>query len=63
MPGHNLKAGWGVVRIKPWHLAGVFSSSGEAEKFAGALGEGYLIKYGDHLAGTQEFSFEQPASD
>lgn len=57
MPGKNLESGWGVLRLKPWHLAGVFRSSAEAEKFEGALGEGYVIKYGDHRVGTQEFSF------
>jgi hypothetical protein len=63
MPGKNLESGWGVLRLKPWHLAGVFRSSAEAEKFEGGLGEGYVIKYGDHRVGTQEFSFEQGANE
>jgi hypothetical protein len=59
IPGSNLKAGWGVLRARPWHLAGVFASSGEAEKFMRELGAGYVIKYGDHRVGTDEFTFEQ----
>lgn len=63
IPGSNLTAGWGVLRLKPWHLAGVFRSSGEAERFASSLGEGYVIKYGDHRVGSQDFSFDQASSD
>lgn len=57
IPGHDLKAGWGVLRQAPWHLAGVFSSSADAEKLARAMGAGYVVKYGDHAIGSQNFSF------
>jgi hypothetical protein len=57
IPGHDLKAGWGVFRLKPWHLAGVYSSSPDAEKMARAMGVGYVVKYGDHRVDTQDFTF------
>jgi hypothetical protein len=55
--GDALKKGWGVVRLSPWHLAGVFVSSLEAEDLARRLGEGYIVKYGDHVFGSPEFTF------
>jgi hypothetical protein len=57
IPGEMLTRGWGVLRLKPWHLAGVFTSSVEAEKLAQSLGPEYTIKYGDHAAGSPDFSF------
>lgn len=59
IPGDMLKQGWGVVRHKPWHLAGVFVSSADAEKLARKLGEGYVVKYGDHAIGSPDFSFSK----
>jgi hypothetical protein len=61
MPGHDLGAGWGVLRMRPWRLAGVFVTSVEAEALARALGADYVVKYGDHRVGSGEFSFEQTA--
>jgi hypothetical protein len=52
-----LKRGWGVLRQRPWHLAGVFASSVEAERLAQTLGAAYEVKYGDHPPGTSDFSF------
>jgi hypothetical protein len=60
IPGELLKQGWGVVRLKPWHLAGIFASSAEAENLARALGPDYAVKYGDHVAGSPDFSFALP---
>lgn len=57
IPGEMLKRGWGVLRLRPWHLAGVFTSSAEAESLAQTLGSTYTIKYGDHAPGSSEFSF------
>ena len=57
IPGEMLKRGWGVLRLKPWHLAGIFASSVEAEALAQALGPNYTIKYGEHAAGSSEFDF------
>jgi hypothetical protein len=62
IPGNDLKAGWGVLRLKPWHLAGVYASSLDAEKMARTMGVGYVVKYGDHRTGTQDFSYSSEAS-
>ncbi|MES1159087.1 MAG: hypothetical protein ABUL42_04250 [Terricaulis silvestris] len=60
--GDSLKSGWGVIRLKPWHLAGVFSSSVDAEKLAQMLGPAYVIRYGDHVMGSPDFTFSnEPA--
>jgi hypothetical protein len=57
IPGEMLKRGWGVLRLRPWHLAGIFTSSADAEALAQALGPDYAIKYGEHTPGSSEFSF------
>jgi hypothetical protein len=57
IPGDMLKTGWGVLRISPWHLAGVFESSVDAENLVQKLGPGYVIKFGDHDRGSRDFSF------
>ena len=57
IPGDMLKNGWGVVRHHPWHLAGVFVSSIDAEALARQLGDAYTVKYGDHAVGSPDFSF------
>lgn len=62
IPGEMLKRGWGVLRLRPWHLAGVFVSSAEAEILAQSLGSDYAIKYGDHAPGSSEFSFTDTPS-
>lgn len=61
IPGELLKRGWGVLRLQPWHLAGVFTSSIEAENLAQTLGPAYTIKYGEHTPGSSEFSFSSTA--
>ena len=57
IPGDNITQGWGVVRLNPWHLAGVFVSSIDAENLAQRLGPGYVVKFGDHVFGSPDFSF------
>ena len=47
IPGEMLKRGWGVLRLDPWHLAGVFASSIEAEALAQSLGPKYTVKFGE----------------
>lgn len=58
----DLKEGWGVLRVQPWHLAGVFASSIDAENLAQSLGPDYVVKFGDHAIGSAEFSFLNSAS-
>lgn len=57
-----MKRGWGVLRLRPWHLAGVFTSSADAESLAQRLGADYTIKYGEHTPGSSDFSFESSPS-
>jgi hypothetical protein len=64
IPGELLRRGWGVLRMRPWHLAGIFSSSADAEALAESLGADYTVKYGEHTPGSAEFSFSTaPASN
>lgn len=60
IPGEMLRRGWGVVRLKPWHLAGIFASSIDAEALADSLGPAYVVKFGDHTPGSAEFSVSDP---
>ena len=60
IPGDNLTQGWGVMRLAPWRLAGVFTASIDAEKFADSLGPNYLVRFGDHTPGLPNFAFENP---
>ncbi len=62
IPGNTLTMGWGVLRISPWHLAGVFESSIDAENLVRGLGPGYVIKFGDHVPGSREFNFQHGAA-
>ena len=59
IPGEMLRNGWGVLRLRPWHLAGVFTSSADAEGLARTLGPDYVIKYGEHAPGSADFSFTE----
>lgn len=59
IPGEMLKQGWGVLRQKPWHLAGIFASSVDAESLAQSLGPSYEVRYGEHEAGASHFSFAE----
>lgn len=63
IPGEMLKQGWGVLRQKPWHLAGVFTSSADAEALAQNLGPGYEVRYGEHDANASSFSFTATAEE
>lgn len=62
IPGEHLRAGWGVVRLAPWHLAGVFLESSRAEELAALLGPTYVVKYGEHAIGSSEFTFTEAAN-
>lgn len=52
--GRTLK-GWGVVRGKPWHLAGVYETKEEAEAKAQELGSDYEAHFGENQEGTDNF--------
>jgi hypothetical protein len=57
IPGELLTRGWGVLRLKPFHLAGIFASSIDAETLAQSLGPDYVVKFGEHEAGSSDFRF------
>ena len=51
----NTITGWGVMKSKPWHLAGIFQTREEAEAKAAELGEGYAVRFGENLEGSGNF--------
>ena len=57
IPGEMLKRGWGVLPLRPWRLAGIFTLSADAESLAQSLGPDYTVKYGEHAAGSSKFDF------
>ncbi|GAB1579943.1 trypsin-like peptidase domain-containing protein [Bordetella petrii] len=52
-PGCRL--GFGVLCTSPWHLAGVFKSRGDADSLRKQLPPGYLVKWGSHRLGGDDF--------
>lgn len=52
--GETIK-GWGVVREKPWHFVGIFSTKELAEKKALESGADYVVRFGENQAGTDNF--------
>lgn len=51
-------SGWGVVRIHPWHLAGIFATEGDANACAAKLPEGYLVRRGEGFRKSGDFFWE-----
>ncbi|MFJ2526191.1 hypothetical protein ACIOWB_24000 [Pseudomonas capeferrum] len=47
--------GWGVYRMAPWHLQGVYDTEEKARAQADASGEGYLVSQGSHRLGSDDF--------
>ena len=54
------KLGWGVMRDKPWHLAGVFEWSSEAEKMALRMGSDYKVRFGEKPCDSDLFICSEP---
>jgi serine protease Do len=52
-PGCRL--GFGVYRADPWHLSGVFKSKEEAEHAKAQLPSGYIVRWGSHRLGADDF--------
>lgn len=52
-PGCRL--GFGVYCADPWHLLGVFRSQGDAEHLRAQLPPGYLVSWGSHRLGGDDF--------
>ncbi|AXA27627.1 hypothetical protein C1S65_16490 [Pseudomonas putida] len=47
--------GWGVYRMAPWDLKGVFETKEDARLQAESAGEGYVVAFGSHRVGTDDF--------
>lgn len=52
--GHRL--GFGVFCAAPWHLADVFKSRSDADGLRKQLPPGYLVKWGSHRLGGDDFT-------
>ena len=46
---------WGVYRMEPWHLAGVFGTQAEAKARCDELGSEYDFAFGSHRPGSDDF--------
>lgn len=57
-PGCRL--GFGVYRADPWHLLDVFRSQDDAEYLRGLLPPGYLVGWGRHRLGGDDFVLSIP---
>lgn len=57
-PGCRL--GFGVFRENPWHLANVFRLQADAEHLRAQLPPGYLVRWGSHRLGGNDFVHSIP---
>ena len=48
--------GWGVCRIVPWHMQGVYFTEAEANSEAKKAGREYHVAFGSSHAGTNNFT-------
>jgi len=54
------RLGFGVYRADPWHLSDVFRSQGDAEHQRAQLPLGYLVGWGSHRLGGDDFVLSIP---
>jgi hypothetical protein len=45
-PGSKNKEGWGVYRVVPWHMHGVYGTEAEADLEATKVGRQYTVAFG-----------------
>ena len=57
-PGCRL--GFGIYRADHWHLSDVFRSQGDAEELRAQLPPGYLVGWGSHRLGGDDFVLSIP---
>lgn len=50
--------GWGVVKKEPWSFIDIYASKEAADAEAARLGSGYIVQYGSHKLGTDDFMGE-----
>lgn len=51
-------AGWGVVRVQPWHLAGIFETQAEALRRMKELSPSYIVRFGSGFPRSHDFFWE-----
>lgn len=52
--------GWGVYRNAPWNLQGVYETKDDARLQAESAGEDYVVAFGSHRIGTDDFVGGEP---
>ena len=45
-PSSGNKAGWGVYRLVPWHIHGIYRTEAEATEEAAKVGRQYAVSFG-----------------
>lgn len=51
-------AGWGVVRVYPWRLAGIFETQAEALERMEQLSPAYVVRFGDGFPRSGDFFWD-----
>ena len=52
------KQGWGVIRVSPWRLAGIFESEAKATARQIKLGPTYIVRFGVGFAHSSDFFWD-----
>ena len=52
--------GWGVIRMVPWHVLGIFTTSAVAHVRCLEAGSNYEIHFGDGSQVEQRFVWDDP---
>jgi len=47
--------GWGVFKDGPWHFIDIYATQDTAQAEATRRGEGYIVEYGSHRLGSDDF--------
>lgn len=47
--------GWGVVKKDPWSFIDIYASKEVADAESTRLGSDYIVQYGSHKLGTDDF--------
>ncbi len=54
------KSGWGVVRLVPWHLLGIFNTSAEAHVRCLEAGRNFEVHFGKAGGNADVFTWHDP---
>ena len=52
-PGRVL--GWAVVQSQPWRFVDIYADRATAQVEAASHGDGFVVEYGSHRLGTDDF--------